>query len=116
MGCVRGGAELIRREIEPTNALSAWRDALELLPRAHDTRSISARVSSLSEKVDRRATCRRKDPVQPIPVPLPQKRHGSEKSGHGTVAVVGLALTRATAAHRVDQGRHLWSMLLSFGV
>jgi Zn-dependent protease len=111
-------AEQSERAGDLTNALSAWRDALEFLPpgsRQHE--SISARVSALSEKVDAGASS---SPGKSRPGPsqaAAAKKTRLGKAWAWTVGVVGLALTKGKLLLLgLTKMGTLWTMFLSFGV
>jgi len=87
-----------------------------LPPGSRQHEAISARVSSLSERSIPARYRVGKIPFQPIPCRC-RKKTRLGKIWAWTVAVVGLALTKGKLLLiGVDQGRTLWSMLLSFGV
>lgn len=101
-----------------TIALSAWRDALELLPpgsRQHE--AISARVSALSEKVDAGAQL---PPAKSRPSPsqaAAAKKTRLGKAWAWIVGVIGIALTKGKLLLLgLTKVGTLWTMLLSFGV
>jgi Zn-dependent protease len=101
-----------------TTALSAWRDALELLPpnsRQHE--AISARVSALSEKVDAGALFAPGKSRPGLSEAAARKKTRLGKAWAWTVGAVGLALTKGKLLLLgLTKAGTLWTMLLSFGV
>jgi len=111
-------AERSEQEGDLTNALSIWRDALELLRRDHDNTRPSRQGFPVSARRSIPARYRTPEkPGQVPPRPLPRRRRGSEKIWAWIVAVVGLALTKGKLLLiGLTKAGTLWSMLLSFGV